>query len=333
MTADRRDGRRARTIFAGSGGFGRASLRALASLPDDAPVELVGVLTAPARPVGRSASPEPTPIGALAAELAVGPILTPDRLRDGAAAASVLELRPDLLVVADYGQIVPAPLLDLRSGALNLHPSRLPRHRGASPIPATILAGDADTAVTLIRMDAGVDSGPIVAVSEPVAVGPETTAPELEAALEPIAAELLVTSLGPWLAGEIVPLAQDPAEATTSRRLRRDDGRLDPGRPAFVLERAVRAYRPWPGTFVETGRGERIAVLRVALDASRPGDVVGRLVRDEGGLTLTTVDGRLRLLEVQPAGGRPMSADAFLRGRPGFVEAGVTVAGATMADR
>jgi methionyl-tRNA formyltransferase len=333
MTADRWDGRRARTIFGGSGGFGRASLRALASLPNDGPVELVGVLTAPPRPVGRSATLTPTPIAALAAELGIEPLLAPQRLRDSEAVAAVLDRRPELLVVADFGQIVPEPLLDVSLGALNLHPSRLPRHRGASPIPATILAGDADTAVTLIRMDAGVDSGPIVAVSEPVEVAARVTSPELEAALEPVAADLLVASLRPWLAGEIEPLPQASEGVTTTRRLRRDDGRLDPSRPAFVLERAVRAFRPWPGTFVETEEGERVAVLRAALDASHADDTPGRLVVDGDGLALTTVDGRLRLLELRPASGRPMPADAFLRGRPRFGEASVSVRGATMTDR
>ncbi len=333
MSPDRGVGRRARVVFVGSGGFGRAALRALAALPDDAPARLVGVVTAPPRPVGRSARPASTPIGALAAELGVGPVLTPERLRDPIAVGVILDLRPDLLVVADYGRIVPPALLELPHGALNLHPSRLPRHRGASPIAATILAGDPDTAVTLIRMDEGVDSGPIVAVSEPVAVPPDVTAPELEALLEPIAAELLTASLGPWLAGAIALRPQAGEGATMTRRLRREDGRLDPGRPASVLERAVRAYRPWPGTFIETDRGERIAVLRAAHAAGRPDDVPGRLVADDEGLALTTSDGRLRLVEVQPAGGRPMPADAFLRGRPGFREAGVRVAGATMADR
>jgi methionyl-tRNA formyltransferase len=333
MTAGRDIGRRARIVFAGSGPFGRSTLRALAALPPDVPAELVGVVTAPSRPTGRSAKPAPTPIGALAAELGIGPVLTPERLRDANAVGSVLELRPDLLVVADYGQIVPRALLELPHGALNLHPSRLPRHRGASPIPATILAGDADTAVSLIRMDAGVDSGPIVAVSEPVGVPRAITAPELESILERLAADLLTESLGPWLAGEVAPLPQPDEGVTLTRRLRREDGRLDPERPAFVLERAVRAYRPWPGTFIETDRGERLAILRAALDAGRPGDVPGRLVADDGGLALATSDGRLRLVEVQPPGGRPMPADAFLRGRPGFLEAGVGVVGATMADR
>ncbi|HEU4672550.1 MAG TPA: methionyl-tRNA formyltransferase [Candidatus Limnocylindrales bacterium] len=333
MTADRVVGGRVRTVFAGSGGFGRATLRALASLKVEAPAQLVGVVTAPPRPAGRSARPTPTPIGALAAELGLEPVLTPERLRDPAAVADLLELRPDLLVVADFGQIVPPALLELPHGALDLHPSRLPRHRGASPIPATILAGDPDTAVSLIRMDAAVDTGPIVSVSEPVEVPVETSAPELEAILEPIAAELLVASLGPWLAGEIEPLPQSDEGATMTRRLRREDGRLDPERPAFLLERAVRAYRPWPGTFLETDRGERIAVLRAGLDASRPGDLAGRFVADAGGLALATSDGRLRLLEVQPPGRRPMSGDAFLRGRPGFLEAGAIVPGATMADR
>ena len=151
---------RARTVFIGSGGFGRETLWRLGEHPD---VELVGVVTAPPRPAGRGGRTTVTPIHETARHLEVRPILTPPRLRDQAALAGVLGLSPDLVVLADYGQIVPPALLDLRNGALNLHPSLLPRHRGATPIPATILAGDPETGVTLMRMDAGLDTGPIVA--------------------------------------------------------------------------------------------------------------------------------------------------------------------------
>ncbi|HEY5628596.1 MAG TPA: methionyl-tRNA formyltransferase, partial [Candidatus Limnocylindrales bacterium] len=192
-------GDRVRAVFLGSGAFGVPSLRRLAA---HSRIDLVGVVTAPARPVGRHAVLTPTPIGALAAELGVEPVLTPERLRTPEAIEAILALRPSLAVLADYGQIVPPPLLELPMGALNLHPSALPRFRGASPVPATILAGDASTAVTLMRMDPGLDTGPLVAQA-PLAVAVGEAAPELEARLAGLSADLLDRSLGLWLDGEL----------------------------------------------------------------------------------------------------------------------------------
>ena len=159
-----------------------SALPALRRLAEHPAVELVGVVTAPPRPVGRRQVLTPTPIGALAAELGLGPVLTPARLRAPEAIAEILALAPGLAVLADYGQIVPPALLDLPHGALNLHPSALPRWRGAAPIPATILAGDRETAVTLMRMDAGLDTGPVVARTDVPLTGDER-APDLEARL------------------------------------------------------------------------------------------------------------------------------------------------------
>jgi methionyl-tRNA formyltransferase len=301
-----------RTVFLGSGGFGVPTLHTLRV--HDA-VDLVGVVTAPARPVGRRQVRTPTPVAA-----AVAPgiaILTPERLREPDAIAAVLALEPDLAVLADYGQIVPPPLLALRHGALNLHPSLLPRHRGATPIPATILAGDRETGVTLFRMDDGLDTGPIVAQSDRGLAGTET-APALEADLATEAATLLSRWLEPYLAGERQPRAQPADGVTLTRPLHREHGRLDPTVAADILERMVRAYDPWPGTFVETVAG-RLAVLSARTAPSDRGDAPGTLVAQADGLALATADGRLELLRVQPAGGRPMDAAAYVRGRPGIL--------------
>jgi methionyl-tRNA formyltransferase len=292
-----------RTIFLGSGGFGRESLRRL--VRHDA-VDLVGVVTAPG-----------SVINGVADELGIERILTPVRLRAPESLAAILELEPELLVLADYGQIVPPELLELRHGALNLHPSLLPRHRGATPIPAAILEGDTETGVTLMRMDAGLDTGPIVA-QEPVPLAGTETTPELEAALELVADRLLDRSLEPWIRGELPPRLQAPEGATLTRTLRREDGRLDPGKSAVELERQVRAYQPWPGSFVETPQG-RIIVWSASAGASG-GPPVGSF--DERGLGVG--DGEwLGLHEVQPAGGKRMTWEAFLRGRPAIVGSSV----------
>jgi methionyl-tRNA formyltransferase len=300
---------RARTVYIGSGGFGRESLWRLEGHDD---IDLVGVVTAPARPAGRGGQSRSTLIEGAAAELAVARILTPERLRAPDAIAEVLALEPDLIVLADYGQIVPQALLGVRHGALNLHPSLLPRHRGATPIPATILAGDAETGVTLMQMDEGLDTGPIVAQTRVALEGHETT-PILEEVLEVAADALLSEHVGPWIRGEIEPRPQPEEGATLTKPLRREDGRLDLSRSPSELERQIRAYQPWPGSFLDTAIG-RVIVWKAepAAGSSVPGtfDIDG-IVTDDGG--------RLRLLEVQPAGGKRMPWDAFVRGRPALV--------------
>jgi methionyl-tRNA formyltransferase len=299
-----------RTVFLGSGRFAQPILGRLATHPS---IDLVGIVTAPPRAVGRRQVETPTPIDVQAREISLT-ILRPPRLRDAAALAMVLELDPDLVVLADYGQIVPSLLLERRHGALNLHPSLLPRHRGAAPIPAAILAGDPETGVSLMRMDAGLDTGPIVAQERAILAGDETS-PALEARLAIAAAGILARSLDPWLAGELVPSPQADDGATLTRPLRREDGRLDPRLPAIVLERRVRAFLPWPGSFAETA-GERVVVLHATVADPDPDDEAGTFVPDAAGLALATDDGRLILDEVQPAGGQPMSGEEYLRGRP-----------------
>jgi methionyl-tRNA formyltransferase len=226
-------------------------------------------------------------------------------------------LRPDLLVLADYGRIVPGTLLALPvHGALNLHPSLLPRHRGATPIPAAILAGDAETGVSLIRMDEGVDTGPIVAQDHLRLRGDET-APELESVLAGLGARLLVANLSAWLSGALEARPQSEGGVTLTRPFRREDGLLDPAEPAIVLERRVRALQPWPGTWLDLPDG-RLIVRRATLAAppsDAPAAAPGLLLPTPDGVVLATGEGWLGLVEVQPGGGRPMSGAAWRHGR------------------
>lgn len=308
---------RARTVFLGTGPFAVPVLGALAEHPR---VDLRAVVTAPPRS-GSRGRPNDPPVARWAAQHDLAP-LRPERLRAAESVSEIRRLAPDLLVLADYGQIVPAQLLDLpHHGALNLHPSLLPRHRGATPIPSTILAGDRETGVTLIRMDTGVDTGPIVAQWRYGLSGRET-APELEEALADQAARLLAATLEPWLVGKIEPRPQAEAGATMTRILRRTDGRLDPSRPVADLERRVRAYQPWPGSYLETSEG-RIVVWRASLGDVRAASDIGAIVAAEQGLALAASDGMLALDEVQPAGGRRMTGAELLRGRPALANARV----------
>ena len=291
-----------RTIFLGSGQFAVPIVTALARHPR---VRLLGVVTA------RSDTP--------LQEWAESHEITsyrPARLRDAKAIDGVRRGKPDLLVLADYGQLVPQELLDLPThGALNLHPSLLPRYRGASPIPATILAGDRETGVSLIRMDAGMDTGPIIAQRR-IPVEAADNAVSLETRLAVTAADLLSDSLGPWLDGEITPWPQSSEDVTMTRPLRREDGRLDPQLGIVHLDRQLRAYQPWPGTFIETVHGRVIVWDARPLEAGamrHPGTIVGLPANR---LALAASDGLLELIEVQPAGGRRMTGAELLRGRP-----------------
>ncbi len=312
MTSTRADDMRVRTVFIGSGGFGVESLRRLESHDE---LGLVGVVTAPPRPAGRKQELTRTSIHDASGHLGIETVLTPERLRAPESIAEVLALEPEVIVLADYGQIVPAELLAVRHGALNLHPSLLPRHRGATPIPAAILAGDTQTGVTLMRMDEGLDTGPIVA-QEPMALDGTETTPRLEAALAAVAAELLEANVGPWVRGEREARPQDAGGATLTRPLTREDGRLDPTRPAEELERQVRAYQPWPGSFVDAPGG-RVVVWNASVERGGPG--AGRVDQ----LGLATSDGRLVLHEVQAAGGKRMPWADFVRGRPSIVGSSV----------
>ncbi len=299
-----------RVLFFGSGEFAIPILDALLERSD---MQVLAAVSTPDRPAGRSGRLRPTPVSQRARDLGL-PLLQPSRLRSPEASAAIGALGADLGVLADYGRIVPAGILGLPPlGILNVHPSLLPRHRGATPIAATILAGDPRAGVTVMAMDEGLDTGPLLASrSWPLPDG--VTAPELEAEAARVGAALLTEVLPDWIAGRLPAIPQAEAAATLTRPLARDDGRLDPSRPARDLERMVRALCPWPGTFIDLD-GSRLIVLAASLAPSRSTDRPGSIVAEGRGIALATADGRLSLDEVQPPGGRPMRGEAFRRGR------------------
>ena len=235
---------RPRTIFFGSGAFAVPILEVVASSPD---VRLVAVVSAPDRPAGRGGRLTSSPVIVRARELDIG-VIQPPRVRAPAAIAEIVGLGAWLGVLADYGQIIPADLMSaFPAGILNVHPSLLPRHRGATPVQATILAGDARAGVTVIRMDSGLDTGPIVAATGWPLTGTETT-PDLERRAAAEGARLLGSTLSPWLKGSLDAHDQRADGVTITRTLHREDGALDPHRTVTELDRQVRAYQPWPGT-------------------------------------------------------------------------------------
>ena len=304
-----------RTLFFGSGAFALPAMARLASPDPDlaARLRLVAVVTAAARPAGRTAELRPTPVASAATARHIA-VLEPASLRTAETLDELRDLRPDLIVLADYGRLIPSAVLELpRFGALNLHPSLLPRHRGAAPVPAAIAAGDATSGVSLMRMDEGLDSGPLLAQRE-VALDGTETAPDLESRLAELGADLLAVCLPAWLEGRLQAQPQATAGMSLTRPLRRADGRLDAGRPARELERQVRALQPWPGSFLESD-GQRLIVWRAGVESGAASGARGDLLPFGETLALQTVDGLLRLDEVQPAGRRRMSGAEYRRGR------------------
>jgi methionyl-tRNA formyltransferase len=299
-----------RTLFFGSGSVALPALRRLLA---SALVEIDSVVTAPPRPAGRKGASTPTVVADVATAAGLR-LRTPATLRDDAVVVELRDTNASLIVLADYGRIIPGALLQLPPhGALNIHPSLLPRHRGAAPVPATILEGDTRSGVTVMQMDDGLDTGPIVAQRELELDGMETT-PQLEGRLAELGADLLIENLPAWLDGTLPARPQGTADASLTRPLRRSDGWLDPARSARQLERQVRAYQPWPGSFLEWS-GVRIKVwTATVLDVDRRADL-GAITTEDGAMTLATADGSLRLDEVQPAGKRRMTGPEYVRGR------------------
>jgi len=244
---------RLRLAFLGSPDFAVPTLHAVIEAGHD----VVRVYAQPPRPAGRGKRDRPTAVQQ-AAEAAGIEVRTPRTLRDPEAQAAFAALDLDAAVVVAYGLILPAPILEApRLGCVNVHASLLPRWRGAAPIHRAILAGDTVTGVTIMRMDEGLDTGPML-LRRSVPIAPETTATELHDALAALGAELIVPALAGLASGDLEATPQPEDGVTYARKLERDEGRLDFTRPAAELERLVRAFDPWPGAFFDLA-GERIA--------------------------------------------------------------------------
>ncbi|MDW8405393.1 methionyl-tRNA formyltransferase [Chloroflexus sp.] len=299
-----------RVLFLGSPSFAVHALEALVA----AGHEIVGVVTQPDRPAGRDRrlTPPPVKVAALAHGL---PVLQPETLRDPQVVATLTALQPEVGVVAAYGEILRRAVLAIPPlGYLNIHPSLLPLYRGPTPVAGAILAGETVTGVTIMLLDPGMDSGPILAQAV-VDLPPTARAGPLTDQLFQIGAELLVQTLPRYARGEIEPRPQDHSQATVTKMLKKEDGRIDWSLPALVIERMTRAYDPWPGAYT-FWRGQPLRIITAAVGATTaiaaPGTVIGR---SAGGNPLVqTGNDALELVEVQPASRRPMSGAAWLAG-------------------
>ena len=294
-----------RIIFAGTPEFSVVSLRALVESGHTP----IAVLTQPDRRAGRGKQLTPSPVKRYAERQEI-PVLQPATLRDDDVVVALDALEADIIVVAAYGLILPQSVLDLpKAGCLNVHASMLPRWRGAAPIQAAILAGDAETGVCLMAMTAGLDCGPVY-VSEALAIGSRETAGELHDRLAAAGGRLLAEHLEAILAGRMVPVAQDETAATYAPKIRNADAELDWQRPAAILARAVRAYNPVPGAWFMVD-GERIKCWRARAVAGTDGRSGSIVAAGPEGVTIACAEGALCLESVQRPGKRPVTGGQF----------------------
>jgi methionyl-tRNA formyltransferase len=297
-----------RIVFFGSPDFALPSLEALVAAGHD----VVLAVSQPAKPVGRSAEVVDPPVARRARELAI-PVFQPPTLKDEGAVARLAGAAADLFVVVAYGKILAQRVLDLPShGCVNVHGSALPRWRGASPVQAALLAGDAVTGVSIMRMEAGMDTGPVYAVFR-TPIGAAEDAGALSARLARDGAALLVGTLPSIASGEAEATSQDDVLATFCPKIRREDGRADFSRPAIEVVRRLRAFTPWPGLFAFRG-GRRVKLLAAREAEGRSGPAPGEVLAAGDEIVLACGEGALSVTLLQAEGRKPLDAGAFSRG-------------------
>lgn len=302
----------AKVVFMGTPDFAVPTLKALLDHHD-----VIGVVTQPDRPVGRKQEITPPPVKRLAVSAGL-PVLQPERIRRPEAIAELRKWQPDVCVVTAFGQILPQEVLDLSPfGALNVHASLLPRWRGAAPIQAAIRYGDKKTGVTIMKMDAGLDTGPMLSQAT-IAILPDETGQSLHDKLAVLGAELLISTLPGYLSGSIQPQPQPGDGVTYAPPIRKEEGEINWAHDAESIELLVRAFAPWPGTYTFwKGRQVKIISGRAGRGKAEPGCVV----ESEGRIGIGTVDGVFLPEQVQLEGKKAVSIDDFVRGHNDFVGA------------
>ena len=303
-----------RIIFMGTPELAAASLAALLRAPA---FHMLAAVTQPDRPKGRDLKLQASPVKQLA--LAAGlPVLQPEKLRDDKLIAELRALTPDLIAVAAFGQILPKALLELpRYGCLNVQTSLLPKYRGAAPIQWAILNGDAETGVTIIKMDAGLDTGDIL-TQRSTPIRDEDNAATLHDRLAQLGAELLVQTIPDYVAGQVLPQPQDAAHASHVGKIKKEDGRVDWSQPARAIWNRIRAFTPWPGAFAFLPGQPHPQLLKIWQAEIAPGPSAAGVVlsADKNGIVIGCGQDALRVTSLQREGGRRMSAVEFLAGHP-----------------
>jgi methionyl-tRNA formyltransferase len=309
-----------RVVFMGTPAFAVPSLRALV----EHGWAFAGVYTQPDRPAGRGRQVASSPVKRAALELGL-PVFQPASLRPADEVERLAELRPDVIVVAAFGQILRSNVISIPpNGIVNVHASLLPRWRGAAPITAAILAGDAETGVTIMQIDPGMDTGPMLA-KRAIPIDVTDTTGALTDKLAVLGAELLAEALPRWVAGEIAPEPQDDSLATLAPRVKPEDAIVDWAQPADFIARQVRAYQPWPGAHSWL-RGKKLTILAAEpIDLQEPANAPiasrvgagqpGDLFPLKNGVVVVTGKGALRLHRVQLEGGKPLDIAAFRAGQ------------------
>ncbi len=297
-------------------GTAELACASLAALVQPAGLQVVAVVTQPDRPRGRDLKPQPSPVKELATRLGL-PVLQPERAREPGFIQQLADLRPDLIVVVAYGQILPPAILALPvHGCLNVHTSLLPKYRGAAPIQWAVLEGESETGVTLMKMDPGLDTGDILK-QQRTPILPTDNSETLHHRLALLGAELCLLTIPDWVAGKIVPEKQPAGGASYARKITKEDGHLDWSQPARVLWNRIRAFTPWPGAYTFLPAQPQPLLLKiwsaevVAAGGGRPGEIQ---TADAQGIVIACGQDALRVLQLQREGGRRLRAGEYLSG-------------------
>jgi methionyl-tRNA formyltransferase len=316
-----------KTVFMGTAELSYASLAALARDPR---FQIAAVVTQPDRPKGRDLELQPSPVKALAQKLNL-PVLQPAKARDENFISELRKLTPDLIVVAAYGQILPQSILDLpKHGCLNVHTSLLPKYRGAAPIQWAIANGETETGVTIMKMDAGLDTGPIVA-QQRTPISPVDDSVTLHEQLAQLGASLLVQIIPDYVAGKILPQPQPAEGVSHAPKIKKEDGHIDWDLPAQKILNRLRAFTPWPGAFASWSPSFGLSGSRSTLKREfqpqllkiwkaeiieKSGGAGEILSADKGSIVVGCGQGALRILELQREGGKRLTVEQFLAGHP-----------------
>jgi len=303
-------------------GTAELSCASLDKLARDEKYSVAAVVTQPDKPRGRDLKLQPSPVKSLALKLNL-PVLQPGRARDEQFIGELRALKPDLIVVVAYGHILPPAILELpKFGCLNVHTSLLPKYRGAAPIQWAIANGETETGVTVMKMDAGLDTGPIISQRR-TTILPEDDSAMLHDRLADLGAELLVETVPDYVAGRIQPQPQPAEGASYAPKIKKEDGRIDWKLPAKTIWNRLRAFTPWPGAFTSWKSTSNIQhptsniqLLKIweAEVIERSGGAGEILSADKNGVTVACGQDALRVLELQPESGRRMNAAEFLAG-------------------